>query len=201
MKQRFFHGACLLLLLLVAAGCSMSQTPQVRLTALATQKDICRVAVLPFINETDRETAAVQAYRIFMAELVASGNYHVVPEGEIYFFRHRNRLRLGEPLDSTLFKELVQQIGVDTLLRGRVIALEERRSLSGNLPYCALQVDLVSAENGELLASSYHSRSGEEYQKLLHFGTIRTKSDLLAQVSREIIEVWKKKGLSHCSEE
>lgn len=201
MKGRAVHLTCLLLLLLAVAGCSSHQGPQVRLSAAAADKSICRLAVLPFANETGRKAAAVQVYRIFSSELIASRSYQVEPEGEVYFFLHRSRLRLGDLLDSQDYAELARQLEVDAVVRGRVIALENRKAANGSLPYCALHLDLVSAENGELLASTYHRRSGEEFQKILHFGTIRTTSELIAQVSREVISTWQKKGLSHCSEE
>ena len=201
MKKKWANFAGILLLLLVCSGCSLHRGAQVQLSALASRQSVCRLAVLPFASDTGENSAAVQAYRIFSGELIAAGTYQLVPEGEVHLFLNRNRLRLGELLGSQLYSELARQLEVDAVVRGRVITLEDEKGPNGSVPRCALQIDLLSADNGELLASSYHSRSGDEFQKVLHFGTIRTTSELLAQVSREIITAWQEKGLSHCSEE
>lgn len=200
MKRNCLHFAGTLLLLLVCSGCSPHRGPQVQLSALASRQNVCRLAVLPFTSEAGENSAAVQAYRIFSGELIATGTYQLEPEGEVHFFLNRKRLRLGELLGSQLYAELARQLEVDAVVRGRVITLEDKKGPNGSVPRCALQIDLLSAGNGTLLASSYHSRSGDEFQKVLHFGTIRTTSELLAQVSREIITTWQEKGLSHCSE-
>ncbi len=201
MKARLVHFAGLCLLLLAAAGCASHHDPQVRVAAAAAGQRICSLAVLPFTNETSQQAAAVQVYRIFTSELIASRSYRVEPEGEVYFFLNRSRLRMGDLLDSRQYADLARQLEVDAIVRGRVIALENRKGGDGSLPYCALQIDLLAADNGELLASAYHRRSGEEFQKVLHFGTIRTTSELIAQIAREIIAEWNKKGLSHCPQE
>jgi len=200
MKYRIFNYTCVVLLLMTVSGCASHHGPQVRMLT-ASGKNVCKLAVLPFANETGQTAAAIQVYRIFTSELIASRNYRVEPEGEVYFFLNRSRLMLGDLLDSQDYAELARQLEVDAIVRGRVIALEERKSAQGSPPNCALQIDLLSADNGELLASTYHRRSGEEFQKILHFGTIRTTSQLVSQVSREIIDAWNKKGLSHCLEE
>jgi len=199
MNTRLFYFVLALGLVFACAGCAMQNGLQIHLAAKAEESNLCRVAVLPFANETGRNTAEIKAYRIFLGELVASGNYEVESEGEVYFFLNRNRLRSGDLLDSQLYTQLAEQLEVDAIVRGRVIAMEYRRGRDGEMPFCDLQVDLISAEDGELLASAFHRRSGEEYQKLMHFGTIRTASGLMAQMSREIIKAWKQKGLSGCS--
>jgi len=200
MKIKLFYYALAAFLIFALSGCSVQSGPQVRLAATRAQEDLCKLAVLPFLNETGRDTAAMQAYRIFSSELIGSGNYHVEPEGEVFFFLNRNRLKLGDTLNSQLYATLAQQIEVDAVIRGRVLELDYVKGAGGRTPRCALQVEIVSAEDGELLASTYHRRSGSDYQKVLHFGVIRTTSGLLAQVSREIIEAWEKKGLNHCPE-
>lgn len=201
MKGRIVQLAGLVLLLLTVSGCLSQRSPQVRLAAATSGRSVCRLAVLPFTNETGQPAAAVQVYRIFTSELIAAGAYQVEPEGEVYFFLNRSRLRPGDLFDSENYAELARQLEVDVIVRGRVIALESRKGANGSVPHCALQIDLLSADNGELLASTYHRRSGDDFQKVLHFGTIRTTSELLAQISREVITAWKKKGLSHCPEE
>lgn len=201
MKVRWLYFLVIVLLGLAGSGCLARQGPQVRLAAGAAGGDICRLAVLPFTSEADRTAEAIQVYRIFTGELIAAGNYRVEPEGEIHFFLNRQRLRAGDLLNSRHYRELAEDLEVDALVRGRVITLESKKSADGEVPHCALQVDLLAAESGELLASTYHRRSGADFQKVLHFGTLRTTSELVAQVAREVITAWQEKGLKHCSEE
>lgn len=191
---------CCFLIAVGLAGCATRNDPQVHLSPAATEQGVCRVAVLPFVNETGVRAAGVQVARIFTSELIASEVYQVEPEGEVYFFLQRNRLKPVDLLEASMYEEMASQLEVDALIRGRVIKMEERKGSRGKVPFCSLQVDLVSSEEGVLLASSYHQGSGDAYQKILHFGTIRTNSGLIAQVSREMIEAWSEKGLNRCSE-
>ena len=200
MDKRICLCVFMALFLQLVYGCSFQNGPVVRMSAFTTQEQVCKVAVLPFTNETLQPTAAIKVFRIFSGELIASRNFQVEPEGEVYFFLNRNRLRPVDLLKSDLYAELARQLDVDVVIRGRVITLEDRSSANGRLPYCAIQIDILTAESGALLFSTYHRRSGEEYQTLLHYGTIHTTSGLIAEVSREIINAWEKKGLSHCSD-
>ena len=133
----------------------------------------------------------------YYAELQKIPGFQVLPVGVVEQVLVDLQLELNNPDD---VQHLARELEVDVVIRGRVIALEDRSGTNGRLPYCALQIDLLVAESGELLASTYRRRSGDAYQKILHYGTIHTKSGLIAQVSREIINVWEEKGLSHCPE-
>lgn len=200
MKKRWLHWVWILLLCLTGYGCGLHQGPQVRLAAGARGANICRLAVLPFTSEADRTAEAVQVYRIFTGELIASGRYQVEPEGEMHFFLNRNRLRVGELLNSQHYLKLADDMQVDALIRGRIITLDQQKTADGEVPHCALQIDLLAAQDGELLASTYHRRSGEDFQRILHFGTVRTTSELVALVAHEVITAWEKKGFKQCSE-
>jgi hypothetical protein len=170
------------------------------MSAMAKYRDICTVAVLPFLNETSQKTAGMQAMRIFTNELIASGNYQVIPEGEIAFFMQRNRLLPIDLLNSDLYSKLARKLALDAVIRGRVMSLGQQQNVGGVVPYLSMQIDLYAADSGELIAHTYNRRQGDDYQKVLHYGTIHTTSGLISEASREIIYALKEEGLSHCPE-
>jgi len=189
----------LLCVLLFISACTASG-PETRFSSDSFSIGICRVAVLPFVNQAKDNSAGIVAYRVFSSELVSSGLYSVVPEGDVQLFLQRKRLLPGALLDSEIYRELGSELGVDAVIIGRVLDLEAIPSgRDGEIPEVALQTQIINVANGQPLVYTYHRRNGEEYRTFLHFGVVRTKSELLAIVSREIIADWQTKGISHCS--
>lgn len=189
----------LLCVLLFLSACTAAG-PETRYSSDSLSIGICRVAVLPFINHSKDNSAGIVAYRVFSSELIASGLYSVVPEGDVQLFLQRKRLLPGALLDSGIYRELGSELGVDAVISGKVLDLESTSSgRDGEIPEVALQTQIINVSSGQPLVYTYNRRSGEDYRTFLHFGVVRTKSELLAVVSREIIADWQTKGISHCS--
>ncbi|MCK5230037.1 MAG: hypothetical protein KAR13_07215, partial [Desulfobulbaceae bacterium] len=70
-------------LILAVTSCTINGGPRLIKLGVMPEDRICRLAVLPFVNETDFELGGLIFYRIFMSELVSSGNYVVSQEGDI----------------------------------------------------------------------------------------------------------------------
>ena len=185
-------------LLLIGAGCAAQRGPDTRMTATPAGP-VCRIAVLPFSNDAKQPQAGLAAFRIFMGEMMGTGRFQIIPEGEVHMFLTRNRLRPGDLWDTVHYAEFASQFGADVLIRGKVadcavVTVHE----AGNIPQLAMQVEMVEAGTGRILLSTFHRRKGDDYRKTMHFGIIHTLSELMAQVSREIAEDWYEKGIQGC---
>jgi len=160
---------------------------------------VCRVVLLPFVNESRSEQLDVQAYRVFLAEVVKSGIFTVIPEGDIKDFFYRNRIGQQTIWDRKLIAILSQQLDVDgaivVFIRDSNLA---RGSYGSKQTFISLQVELHDARSGKLILSSFLRRRGSDYTKVLHFGVVDTVSGLLQRMFREIIEKWEEEGVSGC---
>lgn len=193
---------CLLLLVMlffITVSCSSSQRAITRVAGGKLRAQVCRVVLLPFVNESRSQKLDIQAYRIFMAEIVKSGIFKVVPEGDLRHFLYRNRITTDAIWDKELVASLSRQLEVDGAL---VVYIRDSNLSLGSYgskdSFVSLQVELHDARTGRLLLSSFLRRSGVEYTKMLHFGVVDTVSGLLQKMAQEIIEVWSEEDISGC---
>lgn len=185
--------------MLVSCSSSGSGKTITRVAGGEIKSKVCRVVLLPFVNESRSEQLDIQAYRIFLAEVVKSGIFTVLPEGDIKDFFYRNRLSPQTIWDRKLIATLSQQLDVDGAL---VVYIRdsnlEHSSYGSKQTFVSLQVELHDARSGKLILSSFLRRRGSGYTKVLHFGVVDTVSGLLQRMAREIIEKWEEEGVSGC---
>ena len=195
------NSCCLLLLgilLLFMSGCSSTFPTLERIKPLPSVP-VCRVAVLPFLDESDYPLANTIAYKVFIAELNSLGNYMVTQEGDVQKLYHQLRIPFGEPPSQEQFQILANRLNVQLMFIGKVIEMQENRGVNGSgNPVLAMRVDILDGHTGDLLWSVYHHRQGIDYQKTMHYGIINTISGLCQQVSIEIINLTFKQGLTQC---
>lgn len=190
-----------LLPLLVLVSCSASGSGKTitRVAGGELRSKVCRVVLLPFVNESRSEQLDIQAYRVFLAEVVKSGIFTVIPEGDIKDFFYRNRISQQTIWDRKLIATLSQQLDVDgamvVFIRDSNLA---RGSYGSKQTFISLQVELHDARSGKLILSSFLRRRGSDYTKVLHFGVVDTVSGLLQRMFREIIEKWEEEGVAGC---
>lgn len=190
---------CALMLLCCCAACAPQPKIGTHVVSGASLERICRVAVLPFGNDSRQSEAGLVMSRIFLGELVASDAFTTEAEGEVRLFMQRNRLLPGEPLSPPQYNDLARRMQVDAVVRGRITDLGlKQQSGEAPVPYLDLQVEVASARTGDLVLNTYHRRGGDDYRKAMHFGTVRTTSGLMAAAAREIITDWKERGMGQC---
>ena len=184
---------------LMVAACSDSRRAITRVAGRTLKAQVCRVVLLPFVNESRSPQLSTQAYRIFFSEIVKSGLFQVEPEGDLQLFLYRNRIRPNALLDQAFFTSLYQQLEVEGVV---VVYIRESNLAAGASgsynTFISLQVELHDARSGRLLLSSFLRRTGIDYTKVLHFGVVDTVSGLLQRMAQEIITEWQEKGVSGC---
>ena len=185
--------------LLLVTGCSSSGSLMTRLVSDKEPSEVCRIAVLPFENQTRDLEAGTLAYRIFYGELIAADLVDIVPEGDVRLFLLRNQLRPGPVLADNHFEDLARYLEVDAVVTGTLVEVGmDSRQGGERIPFVALQLDMYDVNSGRRLLRTFHRRWGDDYRKTMHFGVIFTLSGVVTQVSREILEDWQSKGVGDC---
>ncbi len=187
------------LTLLCLAACGPKVPDLVKYASLPDER-ICRIAVLPFVNETDYPLADTIAYRVFMAELVQTGRFDLAQEGDVReAFRHM-RIWPGQQPRIEQIKILGDRLRVGLIITGTVVEMAEVPMAGAVNPVIALSLRIVDPGSGETLWHTYHRRDGEHYRKVMHFGILNTATSLADQVYREVLDLWFKKGLKGCAD-
>ncbi len=186
--KRFFYVA----LLILVTGCG-AHLPQTELS-FKGNKHPCRVAVLPFANETDDFRVGRLVYRVFLSQLVLSREFQVIEEGRIRNFLRLERCLVGKEPPPRVLRNLGERLGVEAIIGGTVLeAKEDRQGVS-----LAFYIWVRDAKSGTLLWTTYHAREGDDYQKIFHFGRVFTLTKLSERMVHEILNDWKKKDLGGC---
>ncbi|WP_158508714.1 hypothetical protein [Thermosulfidibacter takaii] len=162
------------------------------------KKRVCKLAVLPFYDETRYPMGGLFLYRIFIAKLVERNKYDVVTEGDVRRIMIQQKLLPGETPGLEFYLAIVENLGVDAVITGRVVEMEEVKEKHEVIPKLAFWLEVRDARNGEVLWSTYHKRSGEYYRKIMHFGVIHTLTALAAKMFDEVLDEWEKEVLEEC---
>lgn len=191
----------LVVLEILLAGClASSPPPSFHQLSTLPPKSICHVAVLPFVNDTLYNLGDIIVYRVFTAELNRSGRFVVSLEGDVRKIYRQLQLTVKEQPTLEQSKIIAARLGVDAVVTGRIVTMSEEDSAGQNNPILALDIKIIEAGSGAVLLSTYNTRDGEHYRKVLHFGMINTITELSRLVSQEIIELWLAKGIGQCTE-
>lgn len=184
--------------LFVFSGCiaSSDQPKLQQLTQLP--RNICKIAVVPFLNESEMSRGDVIFYRVFVAELNKSQDYVVVQEGDVRKIYRQMRISPKENASLEQMIIIADRLGVDALIRGTIVLMKEDEGRMNTEPELAVDLQLIDASTGKTILTTYHARTGEEYRKVMHFGLVNTITELCGRVAQEVLEIWKEKGLSKC---
>lgn len=183
------------------SGCAANKPNLQRLTPLPAGK-ICRVAVLPFIDNSEFDQGGLVVTRVFTAEFARRGNYMVLPEGDVRNVYRHLRIPPGKMPDVEQIQILGNQMEAQLIVVGNIYDMEERTTdgYTAN-PVLALNLQLLDPKSGNIIWTTYHRREGAQYRTFMHFGLINTISELARRVSQEILEQWfSAGGLKPCSE-
>lgn len=191
----------LLLLALLCAGCSRTAVlPLQQQMAPLPTEPICRVAVLPFLNDSSFPAADILVAKVFSAQLQEAGKYLVAQDGDIYKTYRQLRIFPGDVPNLEHFRVIADRVNAQVLITGIVLEMREDRGAHGSVnPVVVMEVQIRDSRSGEVLWTTFHRRQGIEYNKTMHFGTIFTVTGLTQRMAEEILTLWFKKGLHRCN--
>jgi len=160
----------------------------------------CRITVLPFANDTDEPRLGLIAEKICQTELLQR-EAQVVNEADVRLFLHKRQVftsELTQHGSTELYAALAKELKTQGIIRGRILTLDEEKKQGEIVPVITLQLELINAMDGQLIVSSFLRRSGEDYRTILHYGVIRTRSELIRQILAEIFNDWIARGVVSC---
>ena len=190
----------MLLIGCLCSGCTSGQLPlQQQLTSLPSGP-ICRVAVLPFLNDSDFPLAGAIDRQAFATQFQSSGDYHVSQEGDVLKVYQQLHILPGVAPSLEQLQIIGDRVNAQLLITGIVLEMRENRGEHGTVnPLVVEEIQIRDARSGETLWTTFHRRQGTDYKKTMHFGTIHTVTGLSRQMAEEIINLWFEKGLPQCN--
>jgi TolB-like protein len=193
-------GALLPALLLWS--CAVREPPIImKMADLPLGGDICRIAVLPFTNQTDYRMADTIYTRVFTSELIGKSNYIVSQEGDVRNILNQLRMLPGEVLSSEQLRALADRLGVQVVITGAVLEMRDKIRYGQRLdPSLAVVVRILEASSGRTIWTTYNRSEGNQYRIVMHFGLINSINALAQRSAAEIFEAWEKKGFKECPE-
>lgn len=200
---RLWSGLPLLLVVaaLLSGGCAGSAgLPQHRQAAPLPQGAVCRVAVLPLINDSKFLAADAVIAKVLSARLQDRTDYLLAQDGDIYKAYRQLWLLPGMVPDLEQLQIIADRVDARMLVTGIVLEMREDRGDHGSVnPVIVLELQIRDGRSGEVLWTTFHRRQGIDYKKTMHFGTIHTITGLSRQMVDEIISLWLEKGLTLCN--
>jgi len=88
-RSWFLRIFCMLLLMMFIWSCSPPRRTITKVAGKTLEVKVCRVVLLPFVNESRSPQLSTQAYRIFLSEIVQSKLFQIEPEGDLRHFLYR----------------------------------------------------------------------------------------------------------------
>ena len=164
------------------------------------EKGGCRVAVLPFLNDSAFPLGDEIVKKVFSAELQSAGDLMVIQEGDVLKVFQQLRLLPGKEPSLEQLQIIGDRVDAQFLVTGTVYEMREDRAQYQTVnPVIILEIQLRDAVSGETLWTTFHRRQGTDYKKTMHFGTIHTVTGLSRQMAEEILKLWYKKGFAQCN--
>lgn len=187
----------------MVTSCSFKEPPTVlKQGPLPDGGKICRVAVLPFFNQTGYKQADDMFSRVFVSELTNNGNYQVAQEGDVRKFYQQMHVLPNQVLGVEQLRALADMLGVQVIIAGTVMEMQDKSDFDQRLdPSIAVVLRIIEGSSGRTLWVTYNRREGIQYRQIMHFGLVNSLTSLAKHVSSEIVEAWNKEGFIKCTEQ
>lgn len=193
------YSLILSLLLFPLSGCSLKKPVLFKMAPLPDDGRICRVAVLPFSNQTKYAGGSSLVTGVFTSELVKSDIGLVGLEGDVRKILLQHRILPGRTPTIDQLKSMADRLGVQLLILGEIFEMRDKLNYGSVLnPVISIVVRIVDADSGRSLWTTFHKREGVDYQKVMHWGMESTITGLAVRASNEIISAWQDGGLHKC---
>ena len=183
-------------------SCSFKESPVVlKSGSLPNDGEVCRIAVMPFSNQSSYAQAGNIFGRVFTSMLIESGNYVVTQEGDVRKILKQQRLLPGQQPDGEEVRTLADRLGVQIVITGAVVEMRDKTDVGRRLdPSLAVIVRILDADSGQTLWTTYNRREGTQYRKFMHFGLVNSLAELSELAAGEILQTWDEEGFKKCSE-
>lgn len=191
----------ILVVLVACCSCAGKQSrEEVQKFVDFDEMKMCKVALLPFLNNSKFDQGNIVVQRIFAVEMGRILNMDVAREGDVRKIYREMRIYPNQLPNIEQLKILGSRLEVDGLISGRVVQMRENFGTRSVNPELTLNLQIHDAATGRLLLSTYYTKEGRDYRTVMHFGLINTVTELSQIVSGEILEMWRSQGIKGCEE-
>jgi len=154
--------------------------------ALAGGEDVPRVAVLPFLNESNRTRAgAIVAFQ-FVRHLVGRDDVEIVEPGVVRHALLQSRLIMEDGLSYPQSDLLRALLDVDLVITGRITEYFDSRGI-GVAPRAVFAVRAFDTEQRRVVWASTSSSGGDDRVVFFDVGEIYTAPRLVSEMARETV--------------
>lgn len=195
--RRTGRWLCLWGLLFLLAGCGGAAPFLQGGEGLGGQR-VCSFALLPLQNKSTYPQGGEVVQRLLARELVRGGYHHIALTGDVRKIYRQLGLRAMMTPSPEQLRIIADRLGVEAIIGGEVLQMQEQVSQEKIQTKLVVQLRVYRGRDGRQAFATYHSRQGEDYRTLLHFGRINTISGLTEKVIGEILLLWKEKHLFNC---
>jgi hypothetical protein len=181
------HAACrpaALAALAVSWGCASSGPVVFQSGPLPADT---RVAVLPFMNYTERQDASDRLMPVLLAQLVARPDLELASSGEVEAVIAQEPWLLLDRIPADILDRFGAELDARALLVGSVLAYGYREFGSERVPEFSVVLRLLETPGGKSLWSISYSRDGRDRERVFGIGRIESLDRLVEDSIREIL--------------
>lgn len=162
-------------------------------TAEAPQKDAAfRVAVMPFMNDTDYKDAGNIASQMFVVHLFKDSSFIPLEYGEIRKNLVDKRIRVKGSLDYNNITELTKVIDVDGFLLGEV-GLYFNGVLQNSPPAASVSARLIGSANKKILWYGRGQMGGDDDVIIYDWRRLRSVDKVTDKIVTKLVDNLEKK--------
>lgn len=198
-RQIDMYRTLLIILLFALCGCS-TKVPMVKEVSPMPGDAACRVVLLPFLDESNFPQGGSLVNKVLLAELVDSGKFQVVDQGDVTKLYHQFRIYPNKMPTGDQLKMIGGRLSATLFIGGDILKMKETKKSNFIETELTIALQLYDGRTGRAIWSTYHHRLGKDYKTILHFGQINTITDLAQRMSQEIINLWIEKGITPCAD-
>ena len=182
---RFLIGT---LFLFSIYGCS-SNLPYSDFTITQRTRDIRRVGVLPFVNDSRRIGAGNIVTNIFIAMIHKTEIFQIEEQGNINRFLADNRTNDIKIMDTKQIRSLGERLALDAVFIGTVKEFQGGDQGSRlSAPLISLQIKLVDTRSGKIVWMGNNRITGEDFITVFDIGRVRSVSTLAKIALTDVID-------------
>ena len=145
------------------------------------------VAVIPFLNKSDRNNAGEFLALQFVEQLSKIGGFNVIEPGLRREEFLKYRLILDDGLSLANAEILFKTLDVDLIVTGIVTTYQDSQGSFG-LPIVDFSTLVLEKTSRKVVSGSQSHNSGDNYVHLFDFGLITTAHDLATKMTSEVVK-------------
>ena len=119
-----------------------------------------RIAVLPFVNNTQTKFVENRLRDVVTTEILSLGIFDIVADGDIRRFLKDEVSGNPDAVDTKVARKMGRELGVEAFMTGAVDNYDENRNGSYTYPVVAVTLRLLDVRNNKIIWQASASESG-----------------------------------------